>query len=317
MPQNTPHSSAKNWARDYQNWVEQFDYPWFIQAAWATGVVLLLLAGWLWWSYGSVKSYDVFWGTINNSLATNAVSKQVSSSSGGTTIALSQQISLGGQNAVTSRSVITQGQGDQQTVVKTESIATPTTNYSRYTNITTRQSKAAAVLNFKPILNIWGKEAVNASGNGSFAQAIFDIIPIADLQPAQRQAVVASMKTGNVYTVDYSAVKKHHQNGHLIYDYTLAIAPDGYVNILKQIDNDMNLNQLTNLDASQYQGAVAVKVTVSIDAHARQLVGLSFDGSNQTESFSNYGYAPTIQIPAKTVPLSQLQNQLAATLGSK
>jgi hypothetical protein len=122
------------------------------------------------------------------------------------------------------------------------------------------------------------------------------------------------MKTGNVYTVNYAAIKKHRQNGHLIYDYDVQVAPDGYVNILKQIDGYMNLGQLANLDASQYQGSAAVKVTISIDAHARQLVALAFDGSNQTESFSSYGYAAPVQIPSKTVPLSQLQSQLSGLL---
>ena len=276
---------------------------------------MLILSAWLWYSYASVNPTKVFWGTIDHSLATVAVSKKISSSSDNAKLSQEQQINLGAQKVISSHSTVEQSKDKQTTTVVTQSIATPTTNYSRYTSI--KASNAGKTLDFSSVTGQWGKQAVDTTGSGIFAQAIFDIVPFANLDASKRATAISGMKTANVYTIDYASIKKYHQNGRLIYDYPLSIAPAGYIATLKQIDQLMGLNQLSKLDVSQYQGNAAVKVTVSIDARARHLVAISYQGSNQKETFSDYGTTHQVTVPNKTVDQAVLQTKLNAILGSQ
>jgi hypothetical protein len=294
--------------------LQQFDFPWFYRLAWGGGALLLVLSAWLWWSFASVKPYDVFWGTINNSLATSAVSKQVVGSDSGAQISQKQHINLGRQKVVSSKTTIQQGSGQKQVTIQTESIATPTNTYSRYTSIKTQQTKNGRALNFGPLYGVWGQQAADSSGNGLFAQAIYDIVPLANLLPSQRQTIIKGMKTDNVYTVDYNGVKKHRQKGRLVYDYSLSVAPAGFMNVLQHIDQLAGLQQLNKVDVSQYQGSHAIKVTVSVDARLRQLLSISYQGSSQTDHFLDYGQPHSVTIPTKTIPQSQLQERLNTLL---
>lgn len=301
--------------QQYIKWAQPYNRPKVRRGLWLVGVILLLISAWLWWNYASINTSKVFWGTINNSLATSAFSKDVSSSSDSAKLSQKQQINLGNQKVVSSQSTVEQTKDKQTTTVKTESIATPTANYSRYTSIEASNNDKA--LDFSSVTNQWGKQVVDNNGNGIFAQAIFDIVPFANLSASKRATAITGMKTGNVYTIDYANIKKYNQNGRLIYDYTLSIAPASYIATLKQVDQLMGLNQLAKLDVAKYQGNEAVKVTISVDARARQLVGISYEGSNQKETFSDYGVAHKVTIPSKTIDQATLQAKLSAILGQR
>lgn len=299
---------------DSIDWLYEHSSPRFLLLTVAVGLLGFGLSAGLWWGVVVLQPNRVFWATVTSNLTTTGVSKHLTSDTDGTKLDQTEQINLQ-QKVITSQSTLTQTQGSQVTTVKTEAIATPSQNFNKYVSIkTTQKSASGTPLDFSSILNQWGKQAANNNGNGAFAQAIFDILPFAHLNQAQSQQIMTGMRQDKLYNIDYTRVKKQHKNGRWLYDYPLQLSPDVYINTLKKVDAAMGLNQLSKLDATQYEGGAPVSLTVTIDARAHQVVSLSYPGSKQTETFSSYGVTKPVSLPSKTVNLDDLKNKLSALL---
>lgn len=306
-------------ATDYMQQLEQLDKPWFFRLAWAGGAFLFILAGYLWWNYASINPERVFWGTVSNNLVITGVTKHTVTDQQDGSMDQYQQISLGAQNVVKSEATIDQKAIDAaSTNISTETIATPTVDYSRYTKIKTEpKAGTTKTYDFSSALNIWSKQSVEESGNGAFGEALYGILPFSLLQSKDRNQIVAQMKQNKAYTVDYSKVVKHSDKGRLIYDYTVSVDAQQYVAALKAIDKANGLNQLQSVDPSQYSGSQPVEVKVSIDAHAQQLVSIAYPNNSRTETYSAYGVFNGVPIPDKAISQSELQDKLNGILNAQ
>jgi len=300
--------------------LQQFNKPWFYKLAWIGGTLLFLVSGWLLWNNLSVQPVRVNRGTISNNLVVSGVTRRAISKDPNGSLNQYQQVTLGAQNVVRTAATIEQSpEGEPTTKIMSETIATPEDNFSRYVGIETSQKAPGdKSFDFAPVLNQWGKQPVEAETSGAFSEALFgDLVAFANLPANRRNPIINDMKNNKVYTVDFSAVSKRRENGKLIYDYEVKVAPEQYLKALKQIDEATGLKQLTSLDESQFAGAEAIKFKVSIDAHAQQMVGLSYEGDNRTVTFANYGALVRVDIPTNTVTQVELQTRLNNILTAK
>lgn len=281
------------------------------------GLALIVLTSWLWWHYSYLNPQNVYWAAISNNLATSGVTKKTTTAGTNSQIEQYDQITLGSQNLV--RSVTTTNQtGAEATKVVTEAIGTPTDSFSRYTSISTnRKNSAGQPLNFEPAINKWSKLNASASGSGAFASAVFDAIPIANLTASQRADVMKSIRQGNTYKTDFTKVGKERKNSRLYYKYAVEIAPDKYVELLKQVDGFMGLNQLKNLDPAQYQGSAPVQLTVVIDAVGHQLATVTYSDNARQVDYSAWGVVGKIDVPKDTISQADLQTKLSEILNEK
>lgn len=303
---------------EYLEELQKLDKPWFYRVAWAGGVILFLLAALLWWNYASVTPERVFWGTVNNNLVLNGVTKQVVTNEINGSMNQTQQISLGAQNVVTGTTTVEQKASDAaSTKVVTETIATPTVDFAKYVSIETAQPTGGAAPNFGDALNIWSKQEVTKDSGGAFTEALYGLIPLGFVQGNQRANIVKDMQKNQVYDVQYDKLQKRREHGRLMYDYTIAVNPEQYMKTLKQIDAAMGLNQLEALDPSQYTGAQALEVRVTIDAHAQQLVSVTYPENSRIETYSGYGIFRSIELPQNATPRQELQNKLNTILNAQ
>lgn len=301
---------------EYLEELQKLDTPWFYRFAWAGGIILFLLAGFLWWNYASVVPERVFWGTINNNLVTTGVTKQIKTDETNGSLDQTQWISLGAQNVIASTSTVEQKATDAaSTKVTTETIATPTADFARYTGIQTTQLSGGTSPDFSAALNVWSKQDVTGENGGAFTEALYGLIPLGFIQGAQRQSIVRDMQNNKVYNVQYDKLKKYRDNGRLIYEYTVTVDAEQYIKTLKQIDAAMGLNQLQAMDASQYAGST-LEVQVAIDAHAQQLMGVMYPNNSRAEKYTGYGIFHPVELPQDTVTRQELQNKLNGILNS-
>lgn len=265
-----------------------------------------------------IKPDRVFWGTINNNLIITGVTKQTQTKEESGSLEQTQQISLGAQNVVRTSGVVTQQPTDAAaTTVHTETIGTPEADFARYTKIETNQKTSSNQdFNFGEALNMWSEQKIESGGSGSFGEALYGIIPVSFIQSSARNQIVNEMKSRNTYVVDYGSVKKRTENGRLIYDYSVKVDPQQYVVALKNIDKASGLNQLQQVDPSQYAGSQPVEISVSIDARAQQLVSISYPNSARTETYSGYGIFRPVELPQQTVPQAKLQEMLNKILNT-
>jgi hypothetical protein len=302
----------------YMEQLQQLDKPWFYRVAWIGGTALFILAGYLWWNVASVQPNNVFWGTINNNLVITGVTKKTITNEENGSLNQYQQVSLGSQNVIKTIATVEQKATDAaSTKVITESIATPNADFARYTSIqTSEKTPNNQPLDFGTALNVWSKNEV-AAGGGTFSEALYGLFPLSFIQGNQRQQIVKDMQKNKVYEIKPDSLKKHRQNGRLIYDYTIAVNPEQYVKSLKAVDAASGLNQLKDVDPSQYAGSQAVEVQVSIDAHAQQLVSITYPDNSRQEEYSGYGIFRPVTLPENAIKQTELQEKLNRILNAQ
>lgn len=306
-------------ANDYLNDLRRLDTPWFYRIAWVGGALLFILSAFLWWNYAMVKPDRVFWGTVSNNLIITGVTKHTQTKEEAGSLDQTQEISLGAQNVVRTSALVKQSPTDAAaTTVHTETIGTPQADFARYTKIETNQKTGNNQnYDFGQALNVWSEQKIEEGGNGSFGEALYGIIPVSFIQSNERTKIVNEMKSRNTYSIDYGSLKKRTENGRLIYDYNVKVDPQQYVVALKSIDKASGLNQLQQVDPSQYAGSQPVEVTVSIDARAQQLVSISYPNSARTETYSGYGIFRPVVLPTQTVPQAKLQDTINGILNAE
>lgn len=275
------------------------------------GAVLLVLTVVLWWTKTSIDPQRVFWDTVTNSLGTSGVTMTVTSDSGGTKDEQVIQYSLGSTNKLHEYRTTSQGNN----VVKTEWIGTPTKTYTRYTDVQSSDRD-----NLKSVMNVWadsssaqnGAQLLSQVGLG-FALPLGAVpIPIGTVSNSDRADILHQMHTRSLYQVQYNAAKKEHKDGRLLYTYDVAIQPALYLSIMKNFATAVGSKDLDSVDPSQYGNSQLIKLKLTIDAHAKQLVKVVNEEQSYSETYSGHGIPVTVDVPQHPISLSELQKRLSA-----
>lgn len=278
------------------------------------GVVLLCLSGWLWWTKIYQSPKNVFWGAVENNLATTSVTKHTVQKSNSQTLDQYAQLVFGEQPKTHWLTTITQ----PKTAVTTESIATPDAGYVRYTHVVSVQkNKQGQSLDFSHITNVWAKATAkdNSSLTSLFNQTLLDVssvptLPIGNLTAKQRSTLVDYMRKNTVFATTYSAAKHTTVNGQEAYVYTVQVTLDPYLHMMQQFADYENTHVLDSVDPSNYQNSAPVTITLAISPTSHQLVQLSSPSNGFEENYSGYNTAESVSLPAHTIPLAELESRL-------
>lgn len=295
-----------------KRWGQFADNPYTLRWLCGGGLLLFILFGWLWWHFAFTSPQRVFWRMINNDLSLTGVTRHVVQKGGSTDLDQTTRLRYGSQNAVQTSISLSEKSNQGMTVVRTEGIGTQNYDYSRYASITTPLKTATGKSpDFSKILNVWGKSPDPVKGQPApvqyLSQAALGLVPFVNLNSASRSRVVKQMQSQKVYTVDFGSVSTQSPNGRKVFVYKVSINPAAYAGVLQQVLKAAGLSSASNLDPSAYQGNPPIKVTFYIDKLSAQLVKLSYDNNQQTETYSGYGIERPILIPSKTVPIVELQ----------
>lgn len=282
------------------------------------GGLIILLGAFLIWKqfiYGTPES--TFWGMVNSSLQTSGVTKHVKQEDVTGSADEYLQLELGANNVARDWMVLTQGSKDNSSKVITETVGTPTTNYVSYQQIQTPQKRQdGSAIDFSSVTGQWGKDDFgdNAGGQSIFGQAVYGAVPFGRLTSSQRQELITYMKDNDVYDVDFTTVKRVVQNGREAYSYDMNVHTDAYVGMLKKFDQMMGLNQLGQLDPSQYKGSQPIEVTMVVGIDSRELLQLTYKQADRKEDYSGYGARANIQVPEQTISRQELEGKLSQIL---
>lgn len=278
------------------------------------GALLLLTSGWLFWNRLSTNPERVFWGMLEQSLATRAVTIQAEQISGETQVRQTMQYSLGAENLSHVRTNVLQ----TGTVVRNEIIGTPTADYTRYNSIeTTQTAEDGRELDFSRIIGVWSKSDDGA--NQLFPQAVLGtalplggmVVPIGNFDAKQRGDLMRRIKNDNAYQVAFNAVKKENQNGRLVYIYDVTIHPVAYAGVMKAFASGVGLHQLDQLDPGTYQGQEPLKLQLSVDVRAQRLVKVAIPDGQYFQTYGAYDIPITVEIPKETISTAELQERFS------
>lgn len=274
-------------------------------------VLLLLLSAGLWWTfiYSRPNPDKLFWDMLDKSLATESITIETDQEQQGMSVQQIARYQLGAANRAHSATIITQG----STVVKSEVVANPDRDYTRYTQINTDSTGSdGKPLDFSKIINVW---AEGGEGQGQlFNQALFDNVVLhANLAPAQRQKLLDQIRSSNVYEIAKDKTKKrtNPDTGRLEYEYTVNIQYIPYVYLLKHFAQQVGLHNFDNIDPNDYSGTPAFETKLTVDARSRRLVSVEQVGGGQRSEYSGHGIPVQTAIPKRTISEEELQSRFA------
>jgi hypothetical protein len=277
-------------------------------------IVLLLVAALIWWKFVWTTPRKVFNDMLANNLRTTSVTKYQESNTTGQKASQYVRFTLGSNNA--SNWLVQLKQANSE--VTTESIGTPTTGYVRYTHVATQQKKSDnKAYNFDNVVNVWGKaDAANADQlKLLFSQSLLDVgtapvPPIGNLTTEHRDNVLQFIHDQGIFMPDYTSVRREVLDGRPVYVYQTQVKLVPYVRMMQAFARDLGLHTLDDINPSQFQSAAPVNLVLKIDTRSHQLREVSYPALNFTEKYSAYGLTTPIEIPTKTIPVSELQNRL-------
>lgn len=291
------------------------------QLAYVLGVLALLVfiaGGYIWYSKIFTAPERVFREMVANSLNVRGVTREVSQDDTGISIKQRLRLELGGTNSVEGLTTLVQNDSaNKQTMVVTETVGTPEKNFSRYVSVETEErNQAGKAVDLSPIENIWSQETVDpkAGTQGLFAEAMFGVIPFAQLSQANRKGVQEFIRENNVYDVEYEKAKRIESSGKSAYEYPVIVQAKNYIELLKRVDSLTGLNQLQELDSSAYENTTPIQLTIVVAIDSRQLLEVRYSGASRTEVFSGYGIQNNQDLPEAAVSRAELETQLQQLL---
>ncbi len=267
-------------------------------------IVCLVLIG-SWWTSVYESPANVFWGMLANNLEASGATIHATQSDNSASLDEYIQFKLGPSNLAQARVTINEG----ETSVKTQTISTASTDYTRYTNITINSRTGA----YKNLLNIWANSAKGQTDplNHLLGQTVLGVVPFANLPVATGQSLINQAQSTKVYIPDLNNVTRAKVAGQSVYVYKVAIQPKAYANFIEQVSYDEGLGYSHQLNPSAYSAtATPLMVELSIKPASRQLLKIDY-GNGHSEIVTAYGVQPAIVVPKHYIPISQLEARLA------
>ncbi len=280
------------------------------------GVILaagLIVAGWLAWSKIIIDPDRVLADTLNNSLRTPSVTREVVQDQGTSGVNQVSYITFRPPepNANT-KTVIYQTTANNTTAsVETETIGTNNSDYVRYTGIK-EAGGTDGTGGLGDLIGTWaqrnsGGDSVAGAGLTFFNEGLFSIIPFGNLDKASRDTLLGLIKGKNLYS--YTSAERKFENNRLVYAYNFNLNPADLVEVLRyymQLSGNGDLNQL---DPAEYESAPPIQIRVTVDVLSRQVSSIEYP-QGRIENYSGYGLYRPVELPTQTIPIEELQQRV-------
>lgn len=286
-----------------------------VASALVTALIISLISGAAWGVHQYTQPDAVFSGMLVNNLSTNSVTRKTVSDQQGENVTQYAQLSFVGQPRTHAVIVLRQkNEAGKENIVKTETIGTKDTDYSRYISVETDQkTTTGAPLDFSKIEGTWGKtstEGPAAQPAQFLQQATLGLVPFANLQASVRDKIIDQLEDKGAYQIDYQKLESGKIGNKKVWIYPVQVNVEQYVGILKDIAKQSGIGNLEELDPAAYKDAPPLKLKFSVAKFSRQLLRISYEDGTQQEDYSNYGLNSPIELPAKTISVEELQKQL-------
>ena len=280
----------------------------WIMAFYVLAAIVMVASVWLWFNRIQTNPRRAFWSAISHSLSSSAVTVSASQTADGSTLQQKVALNLGSPNITHGRVTVIKG----DTTIATEIIGTPKADYSRYVSISGGKQSATELAG-KGILNVWAKSEPQLFGQTTLGVGLSlgsVPVPIANAHGAAHDTLLKDIKNRNLYQVNFNNVKKEQRDGRLLYTYEVSSAPFVYVEVLQLVAKQIGVTSIDSIEPGDYRELQNVKMHITVDVRAGHVVKVTFDGSNYAQQYSAYDVPSSAVIPAKTIPMDDLQKRL-------
>jgi hypothetical protein len=265
-----------------------------------------------WWLHARQNPNRIFWDMLGNNLSTTGYTHSIQQQSQG--LSVSQYTQMNFTAHPTARALTTFKSGNN--VLTTEEISNAQQDLVRYRQIQIKSGKTPK--NVQNVLGKWARLQKTESlttgqvTSGLFKQSLLDVLPIANLTPAQRQKLLGMMRSQKVFSYVADDVHTQTINGRKAYVYALDVNQAGYVRVMRQFEAWIGATNYQGLKPSDFAKAQPVSVVVAVDVRSHTLAQLYQASSGRVQTYSGFGIAHDTKLPKATITTQQLTQKLAS-----
>lgn len=299
---------AKKTEQGTRNFLSLSKRFWMVSGA-SFVVALAIVLSVVWW-YTKVYTapQNVFWGMIDNSLATPSVTRETTQDGGPTKVAEFAQMIFTPSPVVHDIRHITAPVNDSPLHLTLESIGTPTDDYQRYSYVQQVGGKPQSA--YDNLYKQWlhnGGVSQNASPR-IFNGAVFGAVLFGDINQPQRGQIVKTLHSA--YKIDYLSMSQQKTGGRQTYTFSVAISLQKYAQAAHDYAKYLGTPNYTQISPTNYQVSDSSRVFLSIDVLSRQLVKAVYQSSNVVEAYSGYGITAQVRPPEQVATPAEFENAI-------
>jgi hypothetical protein len=248
---------------------------------------------------------------LSDNLSTPAVTRIVEQNGQGLRVSQYTRINFTGTPSAHALTVFAQN-GNTLT---TEQISSQQHDFVRYQRIDLPKKAGGNNLDIHAVLGKWarlehGQSVSGQLASGLFGQSLLDVLPMANLAPAQRESLLNTMREQHVFTYDSQLVKRVQLQGKPVYLYSVSIKPQAYVRVMQQFERLVGGTSYGSLKAGSFAHAKPIPVVLAVDARTHMLSQSYEVHSKRIERYEGFGVADTFTEPKTTITTAELTRRL-------
>lgn len=266
---------------------------------------LIIGGGLLWYTKIYSSPERVFWGMIDNNLATQGVTKALKGTTPtGSTNSLTQ-LTWNPNPTVKSLREVTYQNTKPPTIVALEGATTPSASLQHYAKIDDGKGR-----DYRQIYGLWIKTQGGDSNQSApnFNDAIFNVLLFGNLKLADRVSITD--KLHQAYEVDFAATGKHMADGRKVFTYNVKLNLQRYAEAAKMYSKIYGLPSEKTINPDNYANAQPVALQISVDVLSHQIDNIVYLQSKSAEAYSGYGITPQTDKPKNIVSTEAFQRAL-------
>jgi hypothetical protein len=277
-------------------------------------VVFALLIGlsgsYVWYSRLYMTNERRFWSAVENSMATQSVTRILTSGGSGNKVVQSQQFFFAPQQATRSHVSYVQKNATVDTAVETEGITFIGEQFSRYTSFRTNQTRDDGT---SPNLDdILGKWEVERTQEADLDQArltyIGDLVTLAifgNFTADFRNTTIENLKNNDTYRVNADGISEDVFDDQKVIIVPVSIGLKNYVTQLNESFKVAGYGEFPALNPENYREDSRIPASFMINPKNNSVMGIQY--GDRDEKYRGYGINMRVEAPEATFEGGQLE----------
>lgn len=284
--------SLKNVFVSIENYTAGWDLKKLIKYMVIFALIFGLVGSYLWYSRMYMTNERRFWNAINNSMATQSVTRSLTSGGTGNTVIQNQQFHFAPQMVSRSHVSFIQKSAVVDTAVETEGISFVDHQFSRYNTFRTNQQREDGTSpNLNPILGKWeGNQVPEDQLEDARLNYVSELVTLAvfgNFGSEFRSDTIEKLKQNNVYEINTDRISEDTIDGKKVLVYPVTVRLKGFTEVLQNAFIQAGFGEFPPLNPANYEEDSRVNATFVVDVSNNSITGIEF--GSRAEKYSGYG----------------------------
>ena len=302
--------SLKNVFVSIENYTAQWDLKKLIKYMIILALIISIVGSYLWYGNMYMTNERRFWTAINNSMATQSVTRTLTSGGTGNTVIQNQQFFFAPQMVSRSHVRFIQKSSTVDTSVETEGISFVDHQFSRYNSFRTNQQREDGTTpNLDSILGKWeGNKVPEDQLDDARLNYVSELVTLAvfgNFGAKFRSETIELLKQNNVYEINEEAVSEDTVDGKKVLIYPISVSLKGFTEVLQNAFTEAGYGKFPPLDPANYDEDSRVSATFAVDPKNNSISGIQF--GSRSEKYRGYGIYINVAKPNTDFESGQLE----------